>query len=73
MLPSTIDPTELLVAEGLVNVPEAARFLHLSRSTIYSLMEAGKLPYIRIGRSRRIPRRSLMQLAVSGLVLGGGA
>ncbi len=56
-------PTEALVDDGLVKVSEAVAFLRLSRSTVYALMDAGELAYVRIGRARRIPRRALLHLA----------
>lgn len=57
-----------LLSDGLVTVREAAAFLNLSRSTLYALMEQGRLPYTRIGRARRIPRRALIELAAANLV-----
>jgi excisionase family DNA binding protein len=54
--------------QGLVRVTDAARFLALSRSTIYELMEAGQLAYVKLGRSRRIPRQALLSLARRHLV-----
>ncbi len=56
-----------LVVDGLVNVSEAAEFLRLSRSTVYTLMDQGQLAFVKIGRSRRIPRRALIELAARGL------
>lgn len=56
-----------LVAEGLLSVGEAARFLSLSRSTLYELMESGRLVYVKLGRARRIPRRAVVALAASHL------
>lgn len=56
-----------LVAEGLLSVGEAARFLSLSRSTLYELMESGRLVYVKLGRARRIPRRAVVALATSNL------
>lgn len=56
-----------LVQEGLMTVAEAGRFTGLSRSSLYSLMEEGKLVYAKIGRARRIPRRALVELAASSL------
>ena len=53
--------------DGLDRVAEAARFLGLSRSNIYELMGAGKLPFVKIGRSRRIPHRALIELATRHL------
>jgi excisionase family DNA binding protein len=60
---------EELLAEGLDRIPEVARFLSISRSHVYALMEAGALPYVRIGRSRRIPHRAVIDLAQRNLTL----
>jgi excisionase family DNA binding protein len=54
---------EMLVHDGLNRIDEAAEFLGLSRSQIYALMEAQELVYVKIGRSRRIPRRALIEFA----------
>lgn len=62
------DPATEMVADGLVRMPEAEKFLGLSRSKLYELMEQGTLPYVKIGRSRRIPRKALSELAASNLV-----
>ncbi len=72
----TSEPTDL-VADGLLTVPEAAGFLRLSRSNLYALMERGELRFVKIGRSRRIPRRAVIALAACGLrggvrVVGSG-
>ena len=56
-----------LVADGLLTVREAARFLRLSRSNLYALMERGELAFVKLGRSRRIPRRALVELAAAHL------
>ena len=49
------EAAEALAEDGLVTVTEAAGFLRLSRTTIYTLMDQGTLPFVKIGRSRRIP------------------
>ena len=56
-----------LVADGLLTIREAAGFLHLSRSTVYQFMDRGELPFVKLGRSRRIPKRALVELAARGL------
>ncbi len=56
-----------LVADGLLTVREAEDFLRLSRSSVYALMDHGELAFVKLGRSRRIPRRALVELAASGL------
>jgi excisionase family DNA binding protein len=59
--------SDALLADGLVPVSEAAAFLGVSRSTLYALMERGELPYVKIGRARRVPRRALITLAAARL------
>jgi excisionase family DNA binding protein len=57
-----------LVGEGFVGVPEAARFLGLSRAKLYQLMDVGDLAYAKFGKSRRIPRKALVEFAARCLV-----
>ncbi len=56
-----------VVSDGLLRVGEAAAFLSLSRATLYTLMDRGELPFVKLGRSRRIPRRAVIQLAARAL------
>ena len=63
---TTKDPAAL-VADGLLTVRECAEFLHLSRSKVYELMDTGILCYAKLGRSRRIPRRAVIELAAREL------
>ena len=63
----TLADSEELVADGLLTVRECAEFLHLSRSKIYALMDAGELCFAKLGRSRRIPRRAVIELAARQL------
>ncbi len=47
--------TPTLPAESqLVRVTEVARHLSLSRSVIYQMMDRGVLPYVKLGKSRRV-------------------
>lgn len=55
-------PAELL-GDGLVTVEAAARFLAVSRSTIYVLLGRGDLPSLKLGKARRIPKRGLVDYA----------
>ena len=57
-----------LVAAGLVTVREAASFLGISVAGLYALMARGELPFVKLGRARRIPRRALVELAARNLV-----
>ncbi len=56
-----------LVADGLLTVGECAEFLHVSRSKVYEMMDAGILCYVKLGRSRRIPKRAVIELAAREL------
>ena len=58
---------EELVADGLLTVSDAAGFLKVSRSRVYELMDRGELAFAKIGRSRRIPRRAVVELAARSL------
>lgn len=59
-----------LVQDGLATVAEAQKFTSLSRSTLYSMMDAGQLVFVKLGRARRIPWRALVELAAAN-VRGG--
>lgn len=50
-----------------VNPAEAARLLGLSRSHVYELMASGTIPYLKAGRSRRVPVEALKQFIAEGL------
>ena len=58
------------VVDGLIGVHEASQFLSVSRSTIYVLMGEGDLPFVKIGRSRRIPLRAVVEFAAVRLTGG---
>lgn len=65
---NTSTNTELL-ADGLERISQSARFLGVSRSLVYRLINAGVLPSVRIGRNRRIPIRAVRELASDNLVV----
>ena len=58
---------EAMVAEGLERCVEAARFLGISRTKIYQLMRDGLLPYVQLGKSRRIPIAAVRAYAATNL------
>jgi len=58
-----------IVDSGLERVADAARFLSVSRSLIYKLINSGVLPSVKIGNSRRIPIRAVRELAAGRPVL----
>jgi excisionase family DNA binding protein len=58
MAKATIDGVEMemqAVADGFATVDQVAKFLSLSRATIYALMNDGSLPSAKMGKSRRLP------------------
>ena len=62
---------ESICEDGLLRPwPDAARFLGVSRSAIYRLIQTGELPYVRVlaGGDRRIPKKSLVAFADDRLV-----
>jgi excisionase family DNA binding protein len=46
----------------MLTVKEAAELLRVNTKTVYALIAAGKLGFVRIGRVIRIPRSILDQL-----------
>jgi excisionase family DNA binding protein len=58
-----------MVMDGFASVSEAAKFLHLSRASVYKLMgdEEG-LRYAKFGRSRRIPWQVLRDYAARSII-----
>ena len=67
------DARAALVADGAMSVAASAAFSGMSKSYLYGRMEAGELAYLKLGKSRRIPRRALHQLMADALVGGGTA
>jgi excisionase family DNA binding protein len=60
-----------LMEDGLVDVAEAAKFLRVSRAKLYLMMDAREIPFCKFGKSRRIPRRALIEYAKRCLVVAG--
>jgi excisionase family DNA binding protein len=54
----------------LVRVTEVARHLSLSRSAVYGLMDKGNLPFVKIGKCRRVPLEAVEKL-VRDSTIGG--
>jgi excisionase family DNA binding protein len=55
-----IEPERL--AKGLAKTEDAQRFLNVSRAKLYGMMESGDLPYVKLGKSRRIRWEDLEDL-----------
>ena len=49
-------------APGLKPVSAVAKFLAISRSKVYQLMESGQLPYVKLGKSRRVRWADVLKL-----------
>jgi excisionase family DNA binding protein len=52
-----------LIAEGLMSLEAAMRFLSISRPTLNRLLKQGVLPTVRLVTTRRIPRKALLDFA----------
>jgi excisionase family DNA binding protein len=57
-----------LMSDGLDRIAEVARFLRTSVGTVYALMGRGELPFVKIGKLRRIPHHAVLELAARNLV-----
>ncbi|MBM4071005.1 MAG: helix-turn-helix domain-containing protein [Planctomycetes bacterium] len=57
-----------ILLDGLERVSQSAAFLGVSRSQIYKWISEGVLPSVKIGHSRRVPIRSVRDLAAANLV-----
>ncbi|HKN11375.1 MAG TPA: helix-turn-helix domain-containing protein [Pseudomonadota bacterium] len=52
------------IAHGITSATQATG---IGRTTLYNLMQAGKLPYIKIGTPRLIPHEALVKLVAEGV------
>jgi excisionase family DNA binding protein len=50
----TLNETGDKIDGSLHRVTKVAAFLGLSRSKVYAMMDAGQLPFVKFGKSRRI-------------------
>jgi len=62
-----------LAADGLMTVDAARRFLGVSRSTLYKLMNEGAVPYVQLRGVRRIPRAALVEFVAQNMRFGRSA
>lgn len=67
---STEAPAPSICSDGTLSLPEAIEFTGLGRSELYLRMDDGRLPFVKHGRRRLIPRRALVQMLEAGLVNG---
>jgi excisionase family DNA binding protein len=57
-----------IASGGFATIDQAARFLSLSRATVYNLMDGGELPWAKFGRARRIPWDAIRAYGAKNLV-----
>lgn len=60
-----------MVTQGVLSIPEAARYLSVSRSKMNSLLAHGEIPYTRVGADRRVPKAALDAYLARNLVVAG--
>lgn len=53
--------TNSQLADGLVRVTDAAKYLAVSRGHVYRMMDSGKLAWVQLGDARRIAMRSVVE------------
>ena len=53
---------------GLQPIQVVAEYLSISRSKVYQLMETGALPYVKLGKSRRVRWSDVLNLVNQNLV-----
>jgi excisionase family DNA binding protein len=66
-MPPKQTPTDDLTY-SLKQVSAVAKFLCISRSKVYAMMDAGQLPYVKLGKSRRIRWEHVLQLVEQNTV-----
>jgi excisionase family DNA binding protein len=57
--------------DEILTVPQVARYLKISRSKAYYLVQQKKIPYIRIGRNVRVRAADLEKWIESNLIIDG--
>ena len=59
-----------VVDEGAMTVDEAVKWSSLGRTRLYKAMDEGRLPFIKLGKRRLIPRKALRDLLARAVVEG---
>jgi excisionase family DNA binding protein len=57
---------ETYLSSALLSVPEAAKYLGVSRKKVYELIEWGELKAVKLGRSVQVEKNSLDEFKASG-------
>lgn len=53
--------TEARAMETIYTIPEVAKYLKMSKSKVYYLIQRREIPYIKIGRNVRIKEADLLK------------
>ena len=64
----TPEATDPAVPKAALSTREAARYLNISLPTMYRLLKAGELPYLRIGRILRFRLEDLDRFLESRVI-----
>lgn len=67
----TVKVKDFSAEGGYAPVASVAKFLGVSRSKLYSMMDAGELAYIKLGKSRRIAWEAVYKLVAENTIGGG--
>jgi excisionase family DNA binding protein len=57
-----------VLGDGLMTIEEACRFAKISRSSLYALLQQGRLASLKLGKSRRIAKTGLVAYLRARLV-----
>ena len=64
-------PAGGVCADGVLTGREACAFARVGRTTLWAAMRRGELAWVRVGRSRCVPRRALVEWLESRTRVGG--
>ena len=64
--PSGSDDQDYPLDSTWLDIETAARYLHISKSSLYNLIREEKIPTVYVGRLRRINRKELDSILESG-------
>jgi excisionase family DNA binding protein len=59
---------EQLLEGGFDRVANISKYLKISTAQVYVLMATRQLPFVRIGRCRRVPHRAVVAFAARNMV-----
>ena len=60
MTPGCSNSYTLDMTETIYTIPEVAKYLKISQSKVYYMVQRGQIPHVRIGKNVRITERDLL-------------